>query len=79
MALVDASQHKIGSPVDYVLLFCFHYDVSQGKYTLAIVNLLKVAGSLTVLALAWLLFVLIRSDRKQNPNPVHWKEQQDVG
>ena len=33
MALVEASKHKIGSPVDYVLLFCFHYDPTQGRYT----------------------------------------------
>ena len=31
MALVDASQHKIGSPVDYVLLFCFHYDARRAS------------------------------------------------
>lgn len=37
-AVVEASQHKIGTPVDYALLYCFHYDESQGKYTLAIVN-----------------------------------------
>ncbi len=79
MALVDASQHKIGSPVDFILLFCFHYDVTQGKYTLAIVNLLKVAGGLTVLMLAGLVFMLTRSDRKRHVPPVVWKEQQDVG
>jgi protein SCO1 len=78
MALVDASQHKIGSPVDYVLLFCFHYDAAQGKYTLAIVNVLKVAGCLTVLLLAGLIFVLMRHDRKQTPR-VAWKERQHVG
>ena len=78
MALVDASQHKIGSPVDYVLLFCFHYDAAQGKYTLAIVNLLKVAGCLTVLLMGVLVFVLTRNDRKQNPQAA-WKERQHVG
>ncbi len=78
MALVDASQHKIGSPVDYVLLFCFHYDATQGKYTLAIVNVLKIAGCLTVVLLGALLFVLLRNDRKQNPKAV-WKERQHVG
>ncbi len=78
MALVDASQHKIGSPVDYILLFCFHYDATQGKYTLAIVNLLKIAGGLTVLMLGGLVFFLMRSDRKRNDGPLTWKEQQDV-
>lgn len=78
MALVDASQHKIGSPVDYVLLFCFHYDATQGKYTLAIVNVLKIAGCLTVLLLAGLLYLLMRNDRKQDTQAA-WKERQHVG
>jgi protein SCO1 len=62
MALVDASQHRIGSPVDYVLLFCLHYDATQGKYTLAIFNLLKAAGTLTLLALFGLLYTLRRKE-----------------
>ncbi|MBV9085225.1 MAG: SCO family protein [Acidobacteriaceae bacterium] len=78
MALVDASKHKIGSPVDYVLLFCFHYDPATGKYTLAIVNLLKVAGCATVLALAGLLYFLMRNDRNKARQP-NWKEAQHVG
>lgn len=78
MALVDASQHKIGSPVDYVLLFCFHYDAAQGRYTLAIINVLKVAGCLTVLLLGGLVFLLMRNDRKPNPQAA-WKERQHVG
>ena len=55
---------RSGQPVDYVLLFCFHYDATQGKYTLAIVNVLKIAGCLTVLLLAGLLYMLIRNDRR---------------
>ena len=78
MALVDASQHKIGSPVDYVLLFCFHYDAAQGKYTLAIVNLLKVAGGLTVMLLAIGLYFLMRDDKNKKPRTA-WKEAHHVG
>ena len=65
MALVDASQHKIGSPVDYVLLFCFHYDATQGRYTLAIINVLKIAGGLTLLLLGGLLYLLMRDEKKK--------------
>jgi protein SCO1/2 len=65
MGLVDASQHKIGSPVDYVLLFCFHYDWTQGRYTLAIVNVLKVAAAFTLVFLVGLIYLLIRSDKKR--------------
>ena len=77
MALVEASQHKIGSPVDYVLLFCFHYDAAQGKYTLVIVNVLKIAAGLTVVLLAGLLYLLMRNDKKQKTR-LAWKEVQHV-
>jgi hypothetical protein len=42
------------------------------------VNVLKIAGCLTVLLLAGLIFVLMRNDRKQTPR-VTWKERQHVG
>ena len=79
MALVDAAQHKIGSPVDYVLLFCFHYDPTQGKYTLAIVNVLKLAAGLTVIALAALVFFLMRNDKKKKRRTATWNEVHHVG
>ena len=78
MALVDASQHKIGNPVDYVLLFCFHYDSTQGRYTLAIVNVLKIAGGLTLFLLAGLIYLLMRDDKKNKPR-TNWKEAPHVG
>lgn len=77
MALVEASRHKIGSPVDYVLLFCFHYDPSQGKYTLVIVNVLKIAAGLTVLGLAALLYLLMRNDKKPK-GQTSWREAHHV-
>jgi protein SCO1 len=77
MALVEASHHKIGSPVDYVLLYCFHYDPYQAKYTLVIVNVLKIAAGLTVLMLAGLLYVLMRDDKRRSRN-VGWEEAPHV-
>ena len=80
MALVDASRHKIGSPVDYVLQFCFHYDAAQGKYTLAILNILKFAGCLTVLLLAGLIYLLMRTNNNAHqPRRKPWKEARHVG
>lgn len=78
MAIVEASQHKIGSPVDYVLLFCFHYDAAQGKYTLAIINIVKIAGCLTVVLLAGLIYLLMRSEKKEKTRPA-WKEVRHAG
>jgi protein SCO1/2 len=73
LALVEASQHKIGSPVDYITLFCFHYDPKTGKYTLAITNLLKISGCLTVILLAGFIFMFIRTD-KNRATKDKWKE-----
>jgi len=78
MALVEASQRKISSPVNYILLFCFHYDATQGKYTLAVVKLLKLAAGITVLLLAGLIYLLMRKDNNQKVN-AKWKEIEHVG
>lgn len=78
MALVDASQHKIGNPVDYVLLYCFHYDAATGRYTLTILNILKIAGGLTVTLLAGLIYLLMRNDRRKNGR-MAWKEVRHAG
>ena len=44
------SANKIGSPVDQVLLFCFHYDPTVGKYGVAVINFVRLGGVLTLLA-----------------------------
>jgi protein SCO1/2 len=62
LGLVEASQGKIGSPVDAVLLFCYHYDPHTGKYGLLISRLIKLAGVLTALVLGIVLFTLFRSE-----------------
>ena len=62
---MEASKHKIGSAVDYVLLFCCPYDPMTGKYTVAIYNVLKLAGGATILCLAGLVFFLVRSGKKR--------------
>ena len=64
LALTEASQGTIGHPVDAFLLYCFHYDPSTGRYSLAILRLLKVAGAITVLGLGAFLFVNFRRDAR---------------
>jgi len=58
LALVEASQGKIGSPVDQILLYCFHYDPNEGKYGPAVMNLLRAGGVLTVLGIGGLVGLL---------------------
>jgi protein SCO1 len=48
LGLVEASAGRIGTPVDQVLLYCFHYDPASGKYGPVIVNIIRIAGLATV-------------------------------
>lgn len=63
LALVEASQRRIGTPVDAVMLLCFHYDPQSGKYNLFITRLLQVAGGLTALALGTGIWLMLRRAR----------------
>jgi protein SCO1/2 len=52
LALVDASQGEIGSPIDRLLLLCYHYDPATGKYSGAAMTFVRIAGGITVLVIA---------------------------
>jgi protein SCO1/2 len=51
LALVEAAEGRIGSIVDQLLLFCFQYDASMGRYSAAIMNIVRLGGLLTLIAL----------------------------
>jgi protein SCO1 len=61
LSLVEASANRIGSPVDQLLLYCYHYDPATGKYGMAIMNVVRVAGALTLLGILALLLFLRRA------------------
>jgi protein SCO1/2 len=67
LGLVEASEGKIGSPVDQVLLFCYHYDPDTGKYGLLISRVIKAGALLTVLAIGILVLVLSRNEHYELP------------
>lgn len=48
LALVEASEGKIGSTIDRFLLFCFHYDETSGRYAPTALNIMKIGGFATV-------------------------------
>ena len=63
LGLVEASENKIGSIVDQVLLFCYHYDPVTGKYGLVILTTMRIVGVLFVLGLAAYVVAMLRRER----------------
>ena len=60
LGFIQASENKIGTLADQVLLYCYHYDPTTGKYGAIISRVLKLAGIATLLGLGILMTVLIR-------------------
>jgi protein SCO1/2 len=65
LALIEATNHTIGNPVDQIMLYCFHYDPLTGKYGVVIMNVIRLAGSATVAVLGTFMFVMFRRDRRK--------------
>ncbi len=59
----EAGAGRVGSPIGRLLLLCYDYDAATGRYTLAILRLLRVFGSATALALLAFLVVMFRRER----------------
>jgi protein SCO1/2 len=62
LALVESSEGKIGSPVDALILYCYHYDPATGKFA-PVMAVLRGAGVLTVFGVVGLIFYLCRRTR----------------
>ena len=65
LALVSASDEKIGNLADQITLFCFMWDPSTGKYGLAVLRLMQLAGVLTVLLLGGFIYGAVRKDKNK--------------
>jgi protein SCO1/2 len=70
LSLVEASEGKIGTAFDQLLLFCFHYDAEAGRYGPAATRLLRAGAGLTVIVLGTTLMVFWRRDlRRKRVSP----------
>jgi len=66
LGLIEAAQDKIGTPVDQLLLYCFHYDPATGKYGARVMNIVQVGGVVTLLGMAGMFLVLRRRVRARD-------------
>lgn len=65
LALLEAADGKIGDPFDRLILYCFHYDATQGRYAPVAANVMRVGGAVGVVLLATFLTLLWRADSKR--------------
>jgi protein SCO1/2 len=63
LALLEASDHRIGSPTDLILLYCCNYSPGEGRYTVSVLRVLGLAGMGTLFAMAGLLYMLSRKPK----------------
>jgi protein SCO1/2 len=64
LGLIEAADNKIGSPVDQLLLYCFHYDPATGKYGAVVMKMMRVGGIVTLVAMAAMFLLFRRREKK---------------
>lgn len=69
LAVLESSKGNVGSLAEHILMFCYRYDPTQGKYGLAILNLLRASGVLTVLFLVGGVGWMMKRDRNAASQP----------
>ena len=75
LGLVEASEHKIGSPVDAIMTYCYHYDPLLSRHSLVVARVVQLGCLVTLFCLGGYLIVMFRRDRKHaKAMPVpNWK------
>ena len=64
LAVIEASDRKIGSLSDIVLLYCCNYSPSQGRYTVAVLRVMSIAGMGSVAALVLVIYLLNKKPKQ---------------
>jgi protein SCO1/2 len=62
LSLIEASEGKVGSPLDKLLLYCFHYDETEGRYAPVAMNIMRLGGGLAVILLGGFLTLMWRAE-----------------
>jgi protein SCO1/2 len=66
LGLDEASSNRIGSPVDNILTYCYHYDPTTNTHDLIIARVIQLGGFLTVVLLGGFMLVMFRRDLKHD-------------
>lgn len=71
LGLNEASSNRIGSPVDNILTYCYHYDPRTNTHDLIIARVVQLGGLVTMLCLGGFLFVMFRRDYRTDHADIH--------
>ena len=69
LGLIEASEGKIGSPIDQMMLFCYVYDSSSGRYTFAIMSAVRLMAIATFMALVMYILLIVRRPPARGKHP----------
>jgi protein SCO1 len=69
LGLNEASSNRIGSPVDNILTYCYHYDPQANTHSLIVARVVQLGGFLTVLILGGFMVIMLRRDYRQERQP----------
>jgi protein SCO1/2 len=62
LSLLEASEGEIGTTLDRIILYCFHYDPDAGGYVVFAGNLMRIGGVITLLIIGSVLGILWRKE-----------------
>jgi protein SCO1/2 len=66
LGLVEASANRIGSPVDNILTYCYHYDPKTNKHSLIVARVVQLGGLATLCTLGGFMLVMFRRDARKD-------------
>lgn len=64
LALVESGEGRVGSAIDELLLYCFHYNPESGRYGLMVMNLVRLGGVMTVLGIGGFILIMRRRESR---------------
>ena len=71
LGLVEASANRIGSPVDNILTYCYHYDPSTNKHSLIVARVVQLGGMVTMFSLGGFMWLMFRRDYRRDHTPAN--------
>jgi protein SCO1/2 len=69
LGLAEASAHRIGSPVDNILTYCYHYDPGANKHSLIVARVVQLGGFVTLMTLGGFMLAMFRRDLGNDTRP----------